>query len=90
VLAVEFKLLWGKIDMGYSGRLAYTIASSTNDYPAQLVTGGTDDEILNITYSEGCVVFDSLFLPTIVRLPHANQPVYRLSSLQRGEHWAAL
>jgi hypothetical protein len=39
-----------------SGRLPYTIAKSPSDYPAQLATGGTDDEILNIPYSEGCVV----------------------------------
>jgi hypothetical protein len=26
-----------------------------NDYPAQLVLGGDGEQILNITYSEGCV-----------------------------------
>jgi len=39
-----------------SGRLPYTIAKSPGDYPAQFVTGGTDDEILNITYSEGLFI----------------------------------
>ena len=38
-----------------SGRLPYTIAKSPQDYPAQLVLGGDGEEILNITYSEGCV-----------------------------------
>jgi hypothetical protein len=38
-----------------SGRLPYTIAKSVEDYPAQLVLGGDGVEILNITYSEGCV-----------------------------------
>ncbi|KAF8460874.1 glycoside hydrolase family 3 protein [Russula ochroleuca] len=38
-----------------SGRLPYTIAKSPQDYPAQLVLGGNGVEILNITYSEGCV-----------------------------------
>jgi Glycosyl hydrolase family 3 C-terminal domain len=45
-----------------SGRLPYTIAKSPQDYPAQSVLGGNGDEILNITYSEGCarsVVFRS-------------------------------
>jgi hypothetical protein len=40
-----------------SGRLPYTIAKSTKDYPAQLVLGGDGEEILNITYSEGCVFY---------------------------------
>ena len=38
-----------------SGRLPYTIAKSPQDYPAQLALGGNGEEILNITYSEGCV-----------------------------------
>ena len=38
-----------------SGRLPYIIAKSPQDYPAQLVLGGNGEEILNITYSEGCV-----------------------------------
>jgi beta-glucosidase len=38
-----------------SGRLPYTIAKSPSDYPAPLVEGGNGEEILNITYSEGCV-----------------------------------
>jgi hypothetical protein len=42
-------------DANPSGRLPYTIAKSPSDYPAQVETGGTGDEILNITYSEGCV-----------------------------------
>jgi beta-glucosidase len=37
-----------------SGRLPYTIAKSLKDYPAQLVLREDGDEILNITYSEGC------------------------------------
>jgi Glycosyl hydrolase family 3 C-terminal domain len=45
-----------------SGRLPYTLAKSANDYPAQLVQGGDGVEILNITYSEGCVfAFSSFF-----------------------------
>ena len=50
-------VLYGAVNP--SGRLPYTIAKSPSDYPAQLATGGTGDEILNIPYSEGCVV--SLF-----------------------------
>ena len=42
-------------DKNPSGRLPYTIAKSLNDYPAQLALGGDGVEILNITYSEGCV-----------------------------------
>ena len=42
-----------------SGRLPYTIAKKPSDYPAQLVEGGDGVEILNITYSEGCVSFFS-------------------------------
>ena len=48
-------ILYGAVNP--SGRLPYTIAKSPSDYPAQLITGGTGNEILNITYSEGCVVF---------------------------------
>jgi beta-glucosidase len=40
-----------------SGRLPYTIAKSPQDYPAQSVLGGNGEEILNITYSEGCARF---------------------------------
>jgi beta-glucosidase len=47
-----------------SGRLPYTIAKSPKDYPAQLVLGGNGEEILNITYSEGCV----FCVPFILRL----------------------
>jgi hypothetical protein len=52
-----------------SGRLPYTIAKSPKDYPAQLVLGGNGEEILNITYSEGCVfaffiLLSNCFLPT--------------------------
>ena len=47
-----------------SGRLPYTIAKSPRDYPAQLVLGGNGEEILNITYSEGCV----FCVPFILRL----------------------
>ena len=38
-----------------SGRLPYTIARNASDYSAHLVLGGEGDEILNITYAEGCV-----------------------------------
>ncbi|THH13312.1 hypothetical protein EW146_g6883 [Bondarzewia mesenterica] len=38
-----------------SGRLPYTIAKSPEDYPAQLVPGGSGDEVLNITYTEGYI-----------------------------------
>ncbi len=47
-------ILYGAVNP--SGRLPYTIAKSPSDYSAQLLTGGTSDEILDITYSEGCVV----------------------------------
>ena len=40
-----------------SGRLPYTIAKSPQDYLAQSVLGGNGEEILNITYSEGCARF---------------------------------
>ena len=43
-------------DVNPSGHLPYTIAKSPDDYPAQLETGGTTGEILNITYTEGCVL----------------------------------
>ena len=46
-----------------SGRLPYTIARSPSDYPAQSVDGGNGEEILNITYSEGYVIFFCLFPP---------------------------
>ncbi|KAL6304989.1 family 3 glycoside hydrolase [Sparassis latifolia] len=39
-----------------SGRLPYTIAKSPEDYAAQLVTGGTADDILSITYTEGLFI----------------------------------
>jgi beta-glucosidase len=39
-----------------SGRLPYTIAKSPSDYPAQLVTGGTDADILSINYTEGLFI----------------------------------
>ena len=43
-------------DVNPSGHLPYTIAKSPDDYPAQVETGGTTGEILNITYAEGCVL----------------------------------
>lgn len=69
-------------DKNPSGRLPYTIPKSPNDYPAQLVFGGNGEEILNITYSEGCVFFPPFFLS--FELPHCNciivsQAVRRLS-----------
>ncbi|PPR00198.1 hypothetical protein CVT24_004901, partial [Panaeolus cyanescens] len=36
-----------------SGRLPYTIAKSIDDYPAQLVQGGADSDVLSIPYTEG-------------------------------------
>jgi beta-glucosidase len=42
-------------DVNPSGRLPYTIAKSPSDYSAQLATGGNGDDILDITYAEGCV-----------------------------------
>ena len=60
-----------------SGRLPYTIARSPSDYPAQLVEGGNGEEILNITYSEGRVLFFCLFPPQITAT--YSQPVCRLS-----------
>ena len=42
-------------DVNPSGRLPYTIAKSPDDCPAQVKMGGTTGEILNITYTEGCV-----------------------------------
>ncbi|KAH7882042.1 glycoside hydrolase family 3 protein [Phlebopus sp. FC_14] len=39
-----------------SGRLPYTIAKSPSDYPAQLVLGGTPDDILSINYTEGLFI----------------------------------
>lgn len=43
-------------DYNPSGRLPYTIAKSLSDYSAQLVTGGGDDDILSIPYTEGLLV----------------------------------
>ena len=40
-------------DVNPSGRLPYTIAKSADDYPAQPVTGGTEDDILLVEYTEG-------------------------------------
>ena len=39
-------------DFNPSGRLPYTIAKQASDYSAQLSTGGGDDDILIIPYSE--------------------------------------
>jgi len=50
-----------------SGRLPYTIAKSPKDYPTQLVLGGNGEEILNITYSEGCVF--GIFFISSFQLP---------------------
>jgi Glycosyl hydrolase family 3 C-terminal domain len=58
-------ILYG--DVNPSGRLPYTIAKSSSDYPAQLTTGGSGNEILNITYSEGCV-HPQVDLPTQISL----------------------
>ncbi|KAK0201421.1 glycoside hydrolase family 3 protein [Desarmillaria ectypa] len=40
-------------DWNPSGRLPYTIAKSADDYNAPLITGGTDEDILDIPYTEG-------------------------------------
>ena len=42
-------------NVNLSGCLPYTIAKSPSDYPTHLILGGNSEEILNITYSEGCV-----------------------------------
>ncbi|KAI0248423.1 beta-glucosidase [Lactifluus subvellereus] len=47
-------VLYGNVNP--SGRLPYTIAKSPSDYPAQLATGGSDNEILSITYAEGLFI----------------------------------
>ena len=62
-----------------SGRLPYTIAKSPQDYPAQLVLGGNGEEILNITYSEGCVFCCISFLLTVTVTGIFLQLVRRLS-----------
>jgi beta-glucosidase len=54
-----------------SRRLPYTIGKSLRDYPAQLVPGGNGEEILNMTYLEGCVFcvpFFKLLPPVTVLL----------------------
>ena len=43
-------------DVNPSGRLPYTVAKSPADYPAQLVTGGTGNDILKIDYTEGLMI----------------------------------
>ena len=48
-------------DKNPSGRLPYTVTKSPNDYPAKLILGGNGEEILNVTYSEGCVSSPPLF-----------------------------
>ncbi len=40
-------------DVNPSGRLPYTIAKRPEDYSAQLITGGSGDDILRIDYTEG-------------------------------------
>ena len=40
-----------------SGRLPYTIAKQPSDYPAQLITTSNGSDILQIPYTEGCVMF---------------------------------
>jgi Glycosyl hydrolase family 3 C-terminal domain len=58
-------ILYG--DVNPSGRLPYTIAKSPSDYSAQLTTGGSGDEILDITYTEGYVL--SHRLPHLLKYP---------------------
>ena len=43
-----------------SGRLPYTIAKSPMDYPAEVVVGGEEGEILSIPYTEGQVLLASM------------------------------
>ncbi len=45
-------------DWNPSGRLPYTIAKKPEDYSAQLVTGGSEDDIIVVSYTEGSVFFD--------------------------------
>jgi Glycosyl hydrolase family 3 C-terminal domain len=44
-------VLYGTVNP--NARLPLTIAKSPSDYPAQLISGGSDNEILNITYIVG-------------------------------------
>ncbi|KAM5539627.1 hypothetical protein V8D89_006736 [Ganoderma adspersum] len=44
-------VLYGEVNP--SGRLPYTIAKDLADYPAQLTTGGNEDETILIEYTEG-------------------------------------
>ena len=58
-------------DVNPSGRLPYTIAKSADDYPAQPVTGGTEDDILLVEYTEGLNIdyrhFDAVSLSRLLR-----------------------
>lgn len=42
-------------DVNPSGRLPYTIAKNTSDYPTSLILGGGGNTILQIPYTEECV-----------------------------------
>ena len=58
-------------DVNPSGRLPYTIAKSADDYPARPVTGGTEDDILLVEYTEGLNIdyrhFDAVSLSCLLR-----------------------
>lgn len=57
-------------DVNPSGRLPYTIAKRPEDYSAQLVTGGADDDILRIDYTEGLNI-DYRHFDAVCASPHS-------------------
>ena len=56
-------VLYGKVNP--SGRLPYTIAKQSSDYPAQVTVAVDSNEIISIPYVEGCVN-NLLCIPIIV------------------------
>ena len=54
-----------------SGRLPYTIAKSPDNYPAQPVDSGSGEEIFDIVYAEGCVIFFN-------SVPEDNSQLYKV------------
>ena len=54
-----------------SGRLPYAIAKSPDDSPAQPVDSGCGEEIFDIVYTEGCVVFFN-------SVPEDNSQLYKV------------
>ena len=82
-------ILYG--DVNPSRHLPYTITKSPDNCPAQVKTGGTTGEILNITYTEGCVPSPPInsrwaFADTICY----HQLIHQLPSLRCIEHHTAL